>query len=181
MLAVRNVYMLVNYGDFVDGNTSNTAAPYVQLLSTTNPASAHADFVNVRLKQTSSGATPTPAEHAAINIDAADASSTPSPTTTTKGVKGAFMKEKIPIIIVSSVGIGLVLLGVGVLMCTRNRLSKRGRDSLASTYRSYQHLGAPAPAGDMRPVSGYGHGYAGYVPPQQPYAHPNPQAPWGRH
>ena len=159
--AVRNVYLLINYGDFVDGNPSNTAAPYVQLLSTTDPASAHADFLSVRLNQTS--------EHAAI--DAADASSMPAPA---KDVKGAFMKEKIPIIIVSSVGVGLVLLGVGVLMYTRSRLSKRGRDSLASTYSSYQHIGAPAAAGNMRPVSGYG-----YAPPQQPYAHPNPNAPWG--
>ena len=129
--------MLVNYGDFVDRNTGNTAAPYVQLLSTTDPASAHADFLSVRPNHT----------------------------------KGAFSKKKILIIIVSSVAIGLVLLGVGVFMCTRNRLSKRGCDSLASTYRPYQHIGAPAPAGDMPPVSGYG-----YAPQQQPYARPNPNA-----
>ena len=163
MGAVRNVYMLVNYGDFVDGNTSNTAAPYLQFLPLTDPASAHADFLSVRHNST---ITPTTAaKHAALDTDA---SSTPSP----KGVKNEFLKEKIPIIIVSSVGVALVILGVVVLMCTRNRLSKRGRDSLASRYKSYQHLGAPAPAGDMRPVSGYG-----YAPQQQPYAQP----PWGRH
>lgn len=174
---LRNVYLLVDYGDFVDGNTNTTAAPYVQLLSTTDPASAHADFISVRLNQTTGGATtPTssaPADHAAIDIDAADASSTPSstPSSAPKGVKGAFLEEKIPIIIVSSVGVVLVILGVLVLLCSRKRLSKRGRDSLASTYRSYQHIGAPAPAGDMRPVSGYG-----YAPP--PHAPPN--ASWGR-
>ena len=119
--------MLVNYGDFVDGNTSNTAAPYIQLLSTTDPASAQADFRSVRLNQT----------------------------------KDASLKKKIPIIIVSSVAVGLVLLGVGVLLYTRGRLSKRGRHSLANKYRSYQQIGEPAPAGDMRPVSGYG-----YAPPQ---------------
>ena len=130
--------MLINYGDFVEGNTSNTAAPYVQLLSTTDPASAHADFLSVRPNH----------------------------------YKGAFSKKKITIIIVSSVAVGLVLLGVGVFMCTRNRRSKRERGGLASTYRPYQHIGAPAPAGDMRPVSGYD-----YAPQQQPYAHPNPNAP----
>ena len=129
--------MLVNYGDFVDRNTGNTAAPYVQLLSTTDPASAHADFLSVRPNHT----------------------------------KGAFSKKKILIIIVSSIAIGLVLLGVGVFMCTRNHLSKRGCDSLASTYRPYQHISAPAPAGDMPPVSGYG-----YAPQQQPYARLNPNA-----
>ena len=119
--------MLINYGDFVEGNTSNTAAPYVQLLSTTDPASAHADFLSVRPNH----------------------------------YKGAFSKKKITIIIVSSVAVGLVLLGVGVLLYTRGRLSKRGRHSLANKYRSYQQIGEPAPAGDRRPVSGYG-----YAPPQ---------------
>ncbi|KAI0045589.1 acid protease, partial [Auriscalpium vulgare] len=49
MAFLRNVYLLVNFGDFVDGSTSR-ADPYVQLLSTTNDtAAAHSDFVNVRL------------------------------------------------------------------------------------------------------------------------------------
>ena len=46
--AVRNVYLLINYGDFVDG-TTNKAPPYAQLLSLTDPAAAHSDFVEVRL------------------------------------------------------------------------------------------------------------------------------------
>jgi hypothetical protein len=45
---VRNVYILIDYGDFVDG-TSVTANPYIQLLATTEPTEAHQDFVNVRL------------------------------------------------------------------------------------------------------------------------------------
>lgn len=168
---VRNVYLLINFGDFVDGSVNTTADPYVQLLSTTDPASAHADFISVRLDHTTSSAPPT----AAPNHAALDAAKAPSPSTSTSSssaldnVKSAFMREKIPIIVVSAVGVGLVMLGVFVLCCTRNRLSRRGRDSLASTYRSYQHLGAPAPAGDDVPsVRGYHHG--------PPLAHPN--APW---
>jgi hypothetical protein len=130
------VYLLVNYGDFVDGNTSTTATPYVQLLSMTDPASTHADFLSVRGGAAATPTpAPTPAKHAAVDVDVA---STPPPTPTTKGIKGAFLKEKIPIIIALSVGVGLVLLGVFVLMCTRNRISKRGRGSLASTYKSYR-------------------------------------------
>ncbi len=45
---VRNVYLLINYGDFVDG-TTNKAPPYVQLLSLTNATAAHLDFVQARL------------------------------------------------------------------------------------------------------------------------------------
>jgi len=53
MAFLRNVYLLINYGDYLDG--SNTKAPpYVQLLSTTDPASAHLDFVNIRLGGTDS-------------------------------------------------------------------------------------------------------------------------------
>jgi len=104
-----------------------------------------------------------------INFDAAKASSSSSAIS---NVKSAFLKEKIPIIIVSAVGVGLVSLGVFVLCCTRNRLSRSGRDSLASTYKSYQHLGAPAPAGDMGPVRGY------YQHHGRPPLHAN--AAWGR-
>lgn len=45
---VRNAYLLVNFGDFVDGNTSAVGPGYTQLLSLTNPATAHAEFVKVR-------------------------------------------------------------------------------------------------------------------------------------
>ena len=45
---MRNAYLLVNYGDFVDGTTTK-AQPYVQLLSVTDPAAAHQDFVQTRL------------------------------------------------------------------------------------------------------------------------------------
>lgn len=46
---MRNVYILINFGDFVDGSTPAVAAPYIQLLSTTNLTQAHADFVTARL------------------------------------------------------------------------------------------------------------------------------------
>ena len=46
--AVRNVYLLINYGDFVDG-TTNKAPPFAQLLSLTNAAAAHLEFVQARL------------------------------------------------------------------------------------------------------------------------------------
>jgi hypothetical protein len=75
-------------------------------------------------------------------------------------LKSAFLKEKIPIIIVSSIGGALVLIGLVAVCCSRDRLGKRGRGGLANTYQSYQRLGAPAPAGDMHQVRGY-HGHGG--------------------
>jgi hypothetical protein len=48
LAVVRNVYLLINYGDFVDGTTTK-APPYAQILSLTDAAVAHSDFVQVRL------------------------------------------------------------------------------------------------------------------------------------
>ncbi|KAJ3817766.1 aspartic peptidase domain-containing protein [Lentinula raphanica] len=50
MSFLRNVYALFNYGDFItDNNASARGDPYVQMISTTEPADAHSDFVNQRL------------------------------------------------------------------------------------------------------------------------------------
>jgi hypothetical protein len=44
--SVRSAYMLVNFGDFIDGKQDKVADPYVQLLPTTDDlAEAHNDFV----------------------------------------------------------------------------------------------------------------------------------------
>jgi hypothetical protein len=133
---------------------NTTADPYVQLLSTTDPAAAHADFVNVGVNQTATGTaypTQTP------SFDKALKNSNPRPGTGSSQTSSgnAFLREKIPIIIVSSIGGGLVLLGVIVVCCTRDRFSKRGRYSIANTYRSYQRLGAPAPLAEISGVRGY--------------------------
>ncbi|KAK7060710.1 hypothetical protein VNI00_000441 [Paramarasmius palmivorus] len=49
MAFLRNVYQLLNYGDFVDGSNSTVADPYMQLLTTIDKGAAHRDFVNLRL------------------------------------------------------------------------------------------------------------------------------------
>ena len=46
---VRNAYILIDFGDFVDGSSSKVGTPYIQLLPTTQPALAHAEFVQTRL------------------------------------------------------------------------------------------------------------------------------------
>lgn len=48
MSFLRNVYAVMNYGDWVDGS-SDTADPFIQLLPTTNVQDAHNDFVTVRM------------------------------------------------------------------------------------------------------------------------------------
>ncbi|CCM06639.1 uncharacterized protein FIBRA_08920 [Fibroporia radiculosa] len=49
MSFMRNVYALFDYGDFVEDTSTDLGSPFIQLLSTTNVAAAHAAFVSVRL------------------------------------------------------------------------------------------------------------------------------------
>ncbi|KAL0563816.1 hypothetical protein V5O48_018245 [Marasmius crinis-equi] len=49
---VRNAYILFDFGDFTakaNGNNTKRGDPYLQMLSTINPAASHSDFVTVRL------------------------------------------------------------------------------------------------------------------------------------
>ncbi|KAL7281692.1 hypothetical protein ACG7TL_005010 [Trametes sanguinea] len=49
MAFLRNAYILMSFGDFVDGSVTQAGEPYVQLRSLTDPAEAHEDFVQQRL------------------------------------------------------------------------------------------------------------------------------------
>ncbi|KZT67267.1 acid protease [Daedalea quercina L-15889] len=100
MAFLRNVYMLINYGDFVD-NTTSRADPYVQLLSISNDsASLHSDFVSIR----------------------GSASWDPSSESTTDWVK-----DNLKWIIPLSVAGGLLLLGltIGAVSMYRRRRATR--------------------------------------------------------
>jgi hypothetical protein len=105
--AVSNVYLLLNYGDFIDGSTSNTAAPFAQLLSTTDPAAAHADFVATRL-----GGTDTNTSHSA-NQKGSDSQSS------------GFSKSKIPILIGAGVAVAALVAGVVACLLRRRKASYR--------------------------------------------------------
>ena len=45
---LRNMYLLIDFGDFVDGQDSKIADPYIQLSPVTNMTDTHHDFVTVR-------------------------------------------------------------------------------------------------------------------------------------
>ncbi|KAK7037696.1 hypothetical protein VNI00_010922 [Paramarasmius palmivorus] len=49
MAFLRNTYLLIDFGDFVDGSDENVADPYFQLVSTIDKSLVHRDFVNARL------------------------------------------------------------------------------------------------------------------------------------
>ncbi|KAI8978776.1 acid protease [Trametes punicea] len=125
MAFLRNAYTLINFGDFVDGSTSTTAAPFVQLLSTTNDSAAvHADFIKVRGN---------------------------SPWTPIDATLGERLSARLPLIIGLSVAAGsLLLIAVGAccFFSARNRGQRRAffRPAFFRARPSkYQQLHEPAP------------------------------------
>jgi hypothetical protein len=109
--------MLINFGDFIDGNTSITAKPFIQLLSITNDtAETHNDFVKVRLNgiDTTGDTNLLPAKVVASSPDS---------------------KRRTIYIIAGTVGGCLVLIAIAALLigCFKRR-------------NRYQRLGNPAPA-----------------------------------
>jgi hypothetical protein len=98
------VYLLLNYGDFINGSTSNTASPFVQLLSTTDPAAAHADFVATRLNGNYT---------------------TPAQTDTQTGSGHHSSKSKVFIFIGAGLAVAAILAGVVFCVLRRRKASYR--------------------------------------------------------
>ncbi|KAI9508863.1 acid protease [Russula earlei] len=124
MTFLRNVYLLVNYGDFVDG-TATKAPPYVQLLSVTDPAAAHVDFVNTRL-----GGVDTTGFQVLINS---------SPSSSDSDYNGSDQQTRLIVIGGVASGCLLILLIAIVAYITLRRRHRRRRDTLLI------HGAGPAP------------------------------------
>jgi hypothetical protein len=135
VLLVSNVYLLLDYGDFIDGSTSNTDTPYVQILSTTNAAAAHADFVETRLGGKD---TTTPQNHGS------GSGSGSNPDSSSSG-KSFYERFRIPIFAAAAVAGAAVVTGAVFFVARRRK-------------PVYRPLYDPAPAGamPMQHVSGYG-------------------------
>ena len=122
---MRNAYLLVDFGDFVDG-TTNTTNPYIQLLSTTNDSTnAHQDFVKVRLSGGSNGST------------TSDNKTSSSP-----------ISSKIRKILVIAGGIGLAILGLLAALCFccfRKRSGRAAAPTMGYGGPTYRPLEEPAP------------------------------------
>ena len=129
------MYLLLNYGDFIDGSASNTSNPYAQILSTTDPAQAHADFVATRL-----GGTDTTGSQQFHGSGSGSGSGSNKSS-------NFFQKYRIPIFVVAAVG-GILIFLSAVYSVTRRRKP------------AYRPLYDPAPAAmPMQHVTGYNTGY----------------------
>ncbi|KAI0949368.1 hypothetical protein AcW1_009001 [Taiwanofungus camphoratus] len=145
MAFLRNAYLLVDFGDFVDGSSSQVGNPYVQLLSITEPAEAHSDFVQQRL----GGIDNTSAYHLL------PASSVPNSDANTSSESfSQKVKPYLPYIIASSVAVGILLI-VAVSYCLMRNRRKA----------AYRRLHDPAPIGlhhEQPPFMRYQQAYRRY-------------------
>ncbi|KAN0127405.1 Aspartic peptidase domain containing protein, partial [Lactarius tabidus] len=153
MAFLRNVYLLINYGDYVDG-AKTKASPYVQLLSTTDPASAHRNFINVRLNGTDT--TGSQMFAAAPSSSGGDLNDIHKPS----------HRAKKTATIVGAVTGTIFLVAVCVIAFftyrrrQRRRLAPATDLSTANTGSAfhdtaYRPLLLPAPPGEFNPVLGY--------------------------
>ncbi|EGN98610.1 hypothetical protein SERLA73DRAFT_89540 [Serpula lacrymans var. lacrymans S7.3] len=129
MAFLRNAYLLVDLGDFVDGSNRTTAPPYIQLLSVTNATQASEEFAQQRKNGTS-----------------LLANDLLRKTTKSTGKKIAAW---IIGVIVVCVVIGLLLLGL-CCMCLcrrRNNRNNAGPQQIWPVSQSYRSISDPTPQG----------------------------------
>lgn len=122
--------MLIDYGDFVDGSSSKTAPPYIQLLPlTTDLAETHSDFVKGRLMGVDSTG----------NFKLLPASVLPPNNDDSSNDDDESFADKVhpylPYIIAGSAVLGVALL-IAIALCIAKSRRKR-----------YRRLHDPAPAG----------------------------------
>ncbi|KAF8476620.1 acid protease [Russula ochroleuca] len=164
MAFLRNAYLLINYGDFVDGTTTK-APPYVQLFSVTDPATAHQDFVQTRLGGVDTTGLQVLSEQPASSPDRVSSTHHEDHRTRT--------------IVISVVAGSLVLAsfaGAAYIILKRRRRRNfvtRPDFSAVDTGLSYQHTAyhplQHAPPGEAHLVQGY-HAEVGYASVYDPYA-----------
>ncbi|KAJ7704726.1 aspartic peptidase domain-containing protein [Mycena olivaceomarginata] len=156
MAFLRNVYTLINFGDFIADST-NKADPYIQFLSITDPAEAHSDFVKVRLNGTDDQ--PSVLSHNGSTDNNNDSSSSPS--------------KKTYIIIGAAVLGAIVLLLIGAFIFKRSRSKQRG---------VYRPLHLPAPGAGQPQMYQQQPLYGGANPPvynaDRPYDPPQEHVPY---
>jgi hypothetical protein len=136
--SVRNVYILINFGDFILG-TTNRAAPFIQLLSTTNnSAQATAEFVAVRGSNPAASST---APVRPVNTSSVD-------STTSADITWFKAHAKILFIIGALVLGAIAMFIIAIFYFYRRRARNRSQDAYSTkiTFGPYAPLNAPAPA-----------------------------------
>ncbi|KAE9385667.1 acid protease [Gymnopus androsaceus JB14] len=122
MAFLRNVYLSVNYGDFVEGSDTK-ADPFIQLLSTLNRTDAHLDFVNTRL----GGKDTTGSQKPLVPVSQGQTGSatlSEDISTGTNGSSQPVYKKTWFIVVVAVVG-AIILAAIGGIIYTLTRRTRR--------------------------------------------------------
>lgn len=142
MSFMRNVYSLMDFGKFVDGSSNDRGDPYMQLLSVTNKAAAHADFVQVRLN----GVDTTGDSKYALLPESQGQSSPESEAEKKQQLAGKVLRQW-PYIFLGCLAFFAIMVGLIVWKCCCHRKkAKEQRTSLLPLgSRPYKPLEDPAP------------------------------------
>ncbi|KAG8889958.1 hypothetical protein FRB98_001692 [Tulasnella sp. 332] len=178
---LRNAYILMDYGDFISETSTDKGDPFIQLLSVTNTASAHADFVKVRM-----GGVDTTGSSQYALLPANKGQHSPI---TLRERELFFEAKHLGAIIGGSIGGVVLIIGV-VLWCCCCRRRKDGRRGLGFGKRTTMVGGAQNGGGgigglkspfqdahaqkyssldDPGPAEDYELKPSGYAPPNQHY------------
>lgn len=143
MAFLRNAYLLIDFGSFVDGAPSGTNAPYIQLLPITDTSDASLDFVQVRLNNGSDAND--------LNSLASHSSTTTTTTKTTTTTTTSNTLSSWAIGVIFGIVISVFLLGICAYYCCRRRRSQRVSSTQAAWVpyapQSYRPLYDPSPQG----------------------------------
>ncbi|KAI0344418.1 aspartic peptidase A1 [Trametopsis cervina] len=139
MAFLRNAYALFDYGDWVDETSNDRNDPFIQLLSTTDKAAAHNDFVQVRL-----GGVDTTNSTAQALLPADQGQKSPISSEEKKKLYEEKVLSRWPEIFVGCLGFVLIMAGLITWRCCVRRKRRRAAAQAAK-------LGLAPSAGQRRP------------------------------
>jgi len=165
MAFLRNTYTLLNYGDFIEGGDAS-ASPFLQFLSTTNPAQAHLDFVTARLNGTD-----ITGESQYSLLPASQEKHSPIPFDERVTHTEQKVIRYLPEIVCISIAVVLALFGYGTWVFIKRRGARRAAREVRSSLVSgtgYSPLKDPQPPIYLQNMHGSGtafeqkYGYSNY-------------------
>jgi hypothetical protein len=153
---VRNFYTLFDYGNFVEDSSNDRVDPYVQLLPLTNPTTALADFISIRLNGTKSSSSN-------VLLPASQESHSPvSASEKKQHIEGAIARNW-PYIFVGCLVFVASVVGCCVYRCCCRRRRKGAPAFTRNPYKTIHE--PPPPPMHMQPISSGGQ----YADPYRPH------------
>ncbi|KAJ7143497.1 aspartic peptidase A1 [Mycena crocata] len=165
MSFMRNAYTLMDFGDWVEGGSSDRGDPFIQLLPLTDATTAHSDFVKIRLAGVD---TTNSSQYALLPADQQQHS--PVSDAEKKAKYEEMILSRWPYILLGCLVFVALIIGLIVWRCCcRRRVKKNKKDKgfFQQTSQTYLPLQVQSGAPTHHPQGGAGapyggqHGYTG--------------------